>query len=248
MGDFDEFDGLGSTLYANINGNGHTIKNIVVNVNSDLTVFDLSENSSIYSLNFSNCNITVDGSFILIDNAPTVLNIVWDNTNIVTTTNNIYMFHKSSTVTNSYSYISVSGKLIASGTLGVFYTLRISSSSRAYGECKNCFITANIQNAGNVILFYVVSVYNCFARSNVTVSGSNTFRFASAGNATLKMYYCYNASTVSANTVYGLSSNGTIISSFYDNDKITNATDTDNGQPTANLKDADWLRGQNWAI
>lgn len=247
--DVADFVGIGTTLYANIDGGGHSIKNIVNNSASNLILFNLGEGCSVSNLRFENCNISTSGNFYALFGMDFVTNVIWGNTNTVVASGNLYLFYTARTGEGCiYNNVSVGGVLIAGSNMSVFYGLVTSSTSRSYGTVRNCYIVANISADGNVQMYDIRYLYNSFSRS--TIKKAKTYTFATAGNNTLYMYYCYNSDKIAdtITTVYAIASSGKITSSFFDNMRITNAKDTQYGTSTENLKSAEWLRSQNWAI
>jgi hypothetical protein len=252
----DNFVGI-TNVYAYVEGNGHTIRNIVLSSSSTWYLMTANTGSTLSNLRFENCNIsaTVNSSITLFNGWSYVSNVIWGNTNTVIAANTINVFANSNAKSGAiYNKIAICGTFIAL----YFYGISLGQGYYRYGDIRNCYITANItltgSNTGTVGLFGALTVYNSFSKSTVSGSASGYYYFAAtSANSVPITIFCYNADTITGfSTVYAINKNYTsssyAISSFYNSDTITNAIDSTLGVTTENLKSAEWLRSQHWAI
>lgn len=234
----------------NINGNGHTIKNIVNNFTDDYHtyLFRLGPGSSVNDLFFSGCNISTLNEFCLIKGADSITNVVIDGTNRFASSGSFKLFHTPRSSGCIFNNVGVSGTMSGVGTVAIFSGLITGSNPKAYGTARNCYVIATITSTNYVYIYNIRYVYNSFSRSNIK---SSWYQFVSSGNQTPYLYYCYNADTminVKNQYAWGSSTSAVLVYSFYDNERIPNAKYPMNGTSSANLKSAEWLRSQNWAI
>lgn len=255
--EIENFTGLGTTLYyANVNGNGHTIKNIVANTSDAYYLISLGNTSILRNLKFSDNHITTDNRlyFIRFDNSNDTIceNIVIDNTNTFVAGGSIYLFYgkRSGLLFNK---VAVSGSFNAV-TVYIFYAATYSSSTGTYSTStiRNCYVIANITVQQSCYIFYVLYCYNCFSRCKISKTKTSGYIYPFYGSSSYASvpYYCYTANEVTSvdENIYGIGATSKAVKSFYDNTLLTNAKDTANGQPAENLKSAEWLRSQGWAI
>lgn len=248
--EIDNFEGLGETpFYANLDGQGHVIKNIVTYYNGSGSFVVLGRcYGNVKNITIDNCHITLNIShydefyWLYGDSSYTTLeNITVKNTNRVISNSYIRFFWGYKMA----NCISVRGTYQTTdnsyGTINPFNGTLIKNSHT---------ICTLICNDGTGFLYGSGQAYNCFARNKLTVNSFCGFSSYSRDNTK----YCYAANTNEQDipgSFYGFASFASS-TSYFDKDIITISTvpkDLDlNGQPTENLKSVEWLRSQGWAI
>lgn len=250
----DNFEGLGeTTLYANIDGQGHTIKNIVTDYikEDDFYVLGVCW-GSIKNITIDNCHFTLNNSsqyppefswlYAYQSSKSTCENIVIKNTNRVVNTKGTIRFCTNFTA----NCIAVGGVYQSGDTITPFNPYS--------GAVKNSYTACTmICKVGYGFLYGSGYAYNCFARNNVTAS-KDFYGFGGTNTNNNRVMYCYAANTYTqdmSGSFYGFTRDKND-KCYFDKDIITiskEPTDLDlHGQPTINLKSADWLRTQGWAI
>lgn len=256
--EISDFTGLGSTvLYAKIDGQGHTIRNIVVTTSSSYLMY-LGGACSVKNIKFENNNITFtsSGRIISFNGGGTVRDVIFSNDNIIHCGG--YFYTISATAASNISRVAISGTYYITSTDGYFYGLSV-GGGRSY--IKNCYITATIYSKAiyGFNIYDNNEFYNCFMKCNLinnTTSKMYVYPFYLRYS---QMYYCYACNTIqntvtSGNTIYGVvyygaNTSATMPTCYFDNTILTGAIDDSRqGQPTENLKSAEWLRSQGWAV
>ncbi len=251
--EIENFEGLGLvTFYANLNGNGHTIKNLVIATNNNCYLLGYII-GTVRNLIIDNCKISC-GCFELLRTSGDVNNIIIKNTNTFTTNDNLYIFNIMGN--GIYEKISISGTYYVYKNVfsGFYHGVATASMIR------NSFICADIYSTGTYVYTFLNAyksisggVINCFSRCRIsgTVSKDIASFYFYYQNPSRYLYAANTVTATCSGTLRGLTSTGisTCISSFFDNTILQNANDDSKyGQPTENLKSVEWLRSQGWAI
>ena len=252
--DFSEigdFEGLGNViLYANLNGNGHAIKNLVTNSGSDFYLMGHISNGTIKNIVIDNCHISVNGVLrIFCSQYCNYENIVIKNSNTFVTSSELYVIYGSSSRGSTLSKIAIGGTYNCNRYFGIRTTSVVEKIS-------NCYVVANIICSGECCTFgYIDSCngfFNCFTRCNITHTSTDGNYYGFYHNYyTIKIMYCYAANTIDGTFKQHYNfSNGTITTACFYDSTLDTVTQTGGGLPatTAQLKSAEWLRSQGWAI
>lgn len=257
--EINDFEGLGNAvLYANINGNGYAIKNLVANCSGNMYIMGYISNGTIRNIVFDNCHISASGILYVFYTAYCNYdNIVIKNNNVFATNSNIYIIY--ALKCNGYTV----NKVAVGGTYNCREFNLFSLNEKALKKINNCYLVANVACSyafygfGN--LTNCDCVYNCFVRCNVTTTANASYYCGFATNTTYSGHtsnymFCYAANklTGSFSNHYNFitpKSYANVVSCFYDS-TLDTTTKNCEGTPATmtQLKSAEWLRSQGWAI
>lgn len=100
---------------------------------------------------------------------------------------------------------------------------------------------------------YNSQILQCYSRASFkninTVTGFIRSSDGTTNKRPAQIRQSYSAiMCIDCSTVYPFSDYKELYNSFYDSDILTSSADTDGAETTANLKSAEWLRSQGWAI
>lgn len=268
--DFSEIENAPDTVYfyANLNGNGHTFKNIAWSETKQVIFFGFRAGSA-SGITFDNCTISVTGAqnYIFRQYLDTVSlsfslsEIVLNNNCKFIAVNN----YCSLLFTHNALRVDVK-KIIISGNWSARYLYLFMHEGD--GNCKYCYqhIGANIVGSGNGTnaTFFLVKpnsystifgtyIYNVSTLSNFL--GNNTCAgFMEKSYVTIYLSYSYSSMELIGNTNkwYQTVSNwssGTLYSYcvFSNSDKL-GSTANSTSATTEQLKSVEWLRSQGWVI
>ena len=250
--EISDFEGLGNAvLYANINGNGYAIKNLTANSSGAFYLISRVSNGTIKNITIDNCHITTSGSlYIFYSQLCNYENIVIKNNNTFVSLNEMHVIYSASNSGITVTKVAVGGTYNCNKYFGLY----LGSSSPS--KISNCYVVANITCNNICHTFGYINgcegVFNCFTRCNITnTSAKGTYYGFCYSYSKVKTFYCYAANQISGSfsTYYNLGNNLTATSCFYDS---TLDTSPQNGEglpaTTSQLKSAEWLRSQGWAI
>lgn len=244
-------------LFANIDGKGHTFKNLVVNFGREnQTMFGLKM-GSIKNIRFSKNNFSSVNEFHLIDfgsgsGVVHIENIIVDNDNFFAT-GHTYML--SGGDYTAVDRVHISGIYNINGNFNAF---SVGSSSHTACNVKNSFVAADVTVTGCYYAFYGhYPIYaNCYSKSKITFASSVAQHRPFSGGQYL--YFCYSADSITnpemsvQNYIYGLTDNtstgGYVFSSFYDADILPTTANKNYAATTAELQSKEFLASKGWAI
>lgn len=246
-------------LYANIDGKGHTFKNLVFNYGKDNQAIFGFKGGSIKNIRFSKNNISGSGYFYLIHSANTsaapgasrIEDIVVDNDNYFTTGYTSILFGGYTTAVNR---VQISGIYNVRGDFNAFY---IGNNANINCYVKNSFVAANVTVTGTYYgfngnkPFYV----NCYSKSEITFANGSAKHMPFSGEQYI--YFSYSADSISnpemtkTEYIYGLtntSADGYVFSSFYDADILPTTANKNYAATTAELQSKEFLVSKGWAV
>lgn len=239
-----DWTGQGSNvLYANIDGQGHSIKNMVISTTVEFYLLPFLRQCSLKNLKIDNCHITSTAQIYILYFWGIHCEDFTVNGNCVFTCG--YLNERGficcpypAAYESNFYRLGIYGK----------YTITNSYGSIFYGYNTNIFY-GNININANILTderLYVLNkcktINNTFVRGNLSAGAVSVFYGI--------VYYCYAAcvaNTTGTNRFYQTGSGNIVYSSFFDN-KLMQTADAEYGQPTENLQSPEWLRAQGWAI
>lgn len=248
--EISDFTGQGDTaLYANFDGQGHSIKNMVAFA-GDFYLMPAIKDGSLSNLFIDNCHITADGYCYIINLSGN------SSGNYITIKNNCTFVGSglggfvsvSMTLKQRVTHIGISGNFKMTSSITRVHAIMFAGNT----NIENCYINVNLEAISDIKDFYIIHnyalnvyMYNTFVRAKISYSGSGNVYILSGSH-----YYCYAAAEIIGNFTGNVYPLGTVkASSFYDSDLLPNAAgNTEYGQPTENIKSVGWLRSQGWAI
>lgn len=243
--DLTDWTGQGdATLYANIDGQGYSIKNMVISVTSDFYLLPFLRQGSLKNLNIDNCHIsTISTSYVyvLYYYQINVVNfLVKGNCVFIgggADTRGIICCPYPNAGTSIFTNVSVSGeyRVLGSNSGSVFYCYKT--------NLRYCNINVKVYGSTdhNIYIIGCASVVmNTFVRGSVSAGSIVVFNVD-------ELDFCYAAILANTTGTNRFSAKNSINSAFYDKNLMT-TSDSEYGQPTENLKNAEWLRAQGLAI
>lgn len=247
------FNGLGDeAYYATLDGQGHTIKNIEVNITGSFYLFGVLRGTA-KNINIDNCNISASVLYIFYSTGTfNINNVKINNTNNFTFSNLLYVIRPVAWATEGETTDCIIGGIYTYTGLGagLFYLVHNKT-------LKNVGIIATILSAVPIAFSpfygsngrYNNTAFNCYSRCNVnaTISSGSGAGFGDVKYA----HYCYAANTYKDGSItYGFANPSSTVSNscFYDNTLCPyQVLDIQYGQPTENIKSREWLCSQGWA-
>jgi hypothetical protein len=220
--DVSAWTGQGSKpMYANIDGQGHTIKNLVMISTVIFYLFPQIYQGGVKNIAIDNCNIVSTNALYIINiysGKNDVGNITIKSNCVFECSKTTGMYFIKISSSGTIKNIGIGGKYSA-GYYSGWYVLFCEGTIQNSYFIGDIVYSNTVSSASTMYIFRATTCYNSFVRANVTLNCTTP-------------------------TVYGIN----LVSSFYDSDLLPNATDTTGAQPTENIKSAAWLRSQGWAI
>lgn len=221
--------------YTELNGNGHTLKNIIIYNVDDY--FGFAVFFSINNVKFENCRIQYDARYssTFVYCFSDIYKFVWGASCQIITTD------------STSSLVYCGGKMLESCVCGL---INIADSDWRLVEAnvvERCFTAANITTTGALRIFNTGNLFDCFSRN--VISGVTTYRFVNGTN----LCFNYNADTFTSTPttcigIWGSDVNG-IFESWYDSTNVPDTTGlTCYAMSTADLKNSSVLLQHGWAI
>lgn len=244
-------------IYANIDGKGHTFKNLVANFGRD-PQYMFSISGSIRNIRFSKNNFSGSGVFYFIYISPAasdvvhIENIVVDNDNVFTT-GTVYIL-------NGGRYVAADRVQISGiyNIRGDFRAFNVGGAASADCYVKNSFVAANVTVTGTYYGFGSPNpIYvNCYSKSEITFASSVAQHRPFSDRQYI--YFCYSADRITnpemtrLDYIYGLTNNtstgGYVFSSFYDADILPTTANKNHAATTAELQSKEFLMLNGWAV